>query len=250
MRNYKMKIAYDGTRYKGWQRLATEPNTIQNIIESTISDYIGYPVAIHGSGRTDAGVHAVGQVANIKLSRRLNEEEFCHKINDTLPEDIRIQSVELVKNTFHSRLCAVGKTYCYVIDTRDKPDVFSRKYTYHFPQTLDIDRMRTAAKFLIGTHDYSAFCDKKEEKSGVRTIYQIDIRKQNHKLYLEYSGSGFLNHMVRILTGTLIEIGNYQKNIEDIGVIIASGVRANAGFTAPARGLSLKEVYYSNNNEK
>lgn len=244
MRNYKMKIAYDGTSYKGWQRLAGDENTIQNIIEVEISALMGYGVTIDGSGRTDAGVHARGQVANVKLSRIIEIEEFSSQLNQKLPEDIQITSMELVKNGFHSRLSATGKIYRYVIDTREKPQVFTRKYTYHFPEELDVTKMKQAAKYLLGTHDYSAFCDKKEEKSGVRTIYSIDMTQEKEKITIEYYGSGFLNHMVRILTGTLLEVGSGQKSVEDIKGIIESKVRANAGFTAPARGLSLEAVYY------
>ncbi len=239
-----MKIAYDGTRYKGWQRLAEHENTIQNIIEVEISGLIGYDVTIDGSGRTDAGVHARGQVANVKLSRLIDVEEFSSQLNQKLPEDIQIISVELVKNGFHSRLSATGKRYRYVIDTREKPKVFTRKYTYHFPESLDLVKIKEAAKYLLGTHDYSAFCDKKEEKSGVRTIYSIDVTQEKEKIIIDYYGNGFLNHMVRILTGTLLEIGSGQKAVGDIKGIIESQVRANAGFTAPARGLSLEEVYY------
>lgn len=244
MRNYKLVISYDGTGYKGWQRLATDENTIQNRIEEAISGIMGYKVTIDGSGRTDSGVHANGQVANVKLSRRMDEEEFCAQINQKLPDDIQVRSVELVKNSFHSRLSAKGKQYVYTIDTREKPEVFGRKFTYHFPEKLEIEKMKIAAEMLLGTRNFSAFCDKKDEKSGVRTIHGINIREKGHLIIIEYYGSGFLNHMVRILTGTLIEIGNGQKEISDIEVALKSKMRADAGYTAPARGLRLEEVYY------
>ncbi len=244
MRNYKMVISYDGTRYKGWQRLATDENTIQNRIEEAISGIMGYTVTIDGSGRTDSGVHANGQVANVKLSRRMDEEELCARINQQLPDDIQVKSVELVKNGFHSRLSAKGKQYVYIIDTREKPQVFCRKFTYHFPEKLEIEKMKKAAEALRGTHDFSAFCDKREEKSGVRTIHGINIIEEGHLIRIEYYGSGFLNHMVRILTGTLLEVGSGQKEVSDIAVALESKMRADAGYTAPARGLRLEEVYY------
>ncbi len=244
MRNYKMVISYDGTRYKGWQRLADDNRTIQLIIEEAISQMMGYPVTIDGSGRTDSGVHANGQVANVKISRKVEERDFLDELNERLPEDIRIRSVELVKNSFHSRLSAKGKQYVYTIDTREKPDVFQRKFTYHFPEELDINKMKMGAELLLGTHDFSAFCDKKDEKSGVRTIHGININRERHLIYVEYYGTGFLNHMVRILTGTLLEVGSGQKEVIAIQSALESGLRKDAGYTAPARGLRLEEVYY------
>lgn len=244
MRNYKLVISYDGTRYKGWQRLSSDNHTIQYVLEQEISKIIGYEVTIDGSGRTDSGVHANGQVANVKTSGKIDVIEFRNQLNEILPEDIQVQSIELVKNGFHSRLSAKGKQYIYTVDRREKPEVFLRKYTYHFAQELDVKLMKMAAEQLLGTHDFSAFCDKKEEKSGVRTIQGIHILEEDHLLVIEYYGSGFLNHMVRILTGTLLEIGSGQKTIEEIQKALESGRRADAGFTAPARGLRLEEVYY------
>ncbi len=244
MRNYKLVISYDGTKYNGWQRLATTEQTIQYQIEKAISQMMQYQVTIDGSGRTDSGVHANGQVANVKLSRRVDEESFRNELNEKLPQDIYIESVELVKNGFHSRHSAKGKQYKYTIDTREKPEVFHRKYTYHFPEALDVEQMKKTAELFLGTHDFSAFCDKKDEKSGVRTIYNIQIEEENQSIVIEYYGSGFLNHMVRILTGTLLEVGNGQKSIEEVQKALESGMRADAGYTAPARGLRLEEVYY------
>ncbi len=245
MRNYKMILSYDGSNYKGWQRLANEPLTIQGIIEKAISNRVGYDVTIDGSGRTDAGVHAKGQVANVKLSGLVELEEFQKDLNDLLPKDIQINAVELVKNGFHSRLNAKGKFYSYSIDLREKPCVFTRKYTYHFGQNIDIERMKQASTYLVGTHDFSAFCDKKDEKSAIRTIHGINFVMKRDQLILEYFGNGFLNHMVRIVTGTLLEVGSNQKEVNQVKSILESRVRANAGFAAPARGLCLEEVYYT-----
>ncbi|MFI3208926.1 MAG: tRNA pseudouridine(38-40) synthase TruA [Eubacteriales bacterium] len=245
MRNYKLVISYDGTGYKGWQRLATEECTIQHKLEEAISGVLGYSVTVDGSGRTDSGVHANGQVANVKVAGKLDTESFRQSINEKLPDDICVREISLEKNTFHSRYSAKGKQYIYTIDTREKPDVFQRKFTYHFPEMLDVNNMKLAAQSLIGTYDYSAFCDKKEEKSGVRTIHGINILKEDNLIYIEYYGTGFLNHMVRILTGTLLEVGSGQKEISDVKKALESKKRADAGYTAPARGLRLEQVYYN-----
>ncbi len=239
-----MIIAYDGTKYQGWQRQSTTPLTIQGIIEKTIGEVVGYPVEIDGSGRTDGGVHAGGQVANVKLSGKVDETELQKKLNEKLPEDIRICHVELVPNRFHSRLDAVAKTYEYVVDTGEKPSVFTRKYCYHYTKPLDIEKMKRAAALLIGRHDFSAFTDKKDEKSKVRELYHVNIEKQGQKIYFSFYGNGFMYHQVRILTGTLLEAGTGEKSVESVGEALKSKERAKAGFLAPAFALTLKKVEY------
>lgn len=243
MRNYKMTIAYDGSRYKGWQRQNLTNLTIQTILERTVEQVVGYPVEIDGSGRTDAGVHANGQVANLKVSGLL-DEEFVRELNDLLPEDIRVRKMELVPGSFHSRYSAKAKKYKYCIDTREKPSVFTRRYMYHFTKPLNFDAMEEAAKCLTGTHDFTAFTDNKEEKSKVRTIYGIKIQKHQNGLELEFYGTGFLYHMVRILTGTLLEVGCGEKSPEEVKIALEEKNRESAGFLAPARGLFLEKVYY------
>lgn len=244
MRNYKMTIAYDGTKYQGWQRQSNTDLTIQGILEAAISQLIGYSVEVDGSGRTDGGVHALGQVANVKLSGKVDTLEFQRNLNDRLPEDIWVRQLELVKNSFHSRYSAKAKRYEYTINQREKPCVFTRKYCYHYPKHLDKQAMKRAAEFLIGTHDFGGFTDKKDEKSMVRTIYQITIAEEGEKLRFAFYGDGFLYHTVRILTGTLLEIGSKEKEPEVIRQIFKSKNRAEAGFLAPASGLCLKEVLY------
>lgn len=244
MRNYKMTIAYDGTKYQGWQRQSNTEFTIQEILEKRIGDCIGYPVKIDGSGRTDGGVHALGQAANVKLSGKVDERNFLEVLNKGLPEDIRVRKVELVKNGFHSRYSAKAKKYEYTVDTREKPCVFTRKYVYHCPQIFDMTMMRQAASMLVGTHDFGGFTDKKDEKSTVRTIYEIKIREENGKIYFLFYGDGFMYHMVRILTGTLLEVGSGEKSLEDMQRILKTRNRADAGFLVPAMGLCLKEVIY------
>ena len=244
MRTYKLTVAYDGTRYQGWQRQGNTDNTIQGILEKAVSEETGFDVEVNGSGRTDAGVHARGQTASIVLPGRITEAEFTGRLNDRLPADIRVLRTELVKNGFHARKSASGKVYEYHVDTGERPDVFTRRYCYHFPHSLDLDAMRVAAGYLTGTHEYAGYTDKKDEKSTRRTIYDIMISGQGSRLVIEYSGTGFLYHMVRILTGTLLETGPGQRLPQEAAAALQTKDRRQAGFLAPARGLFLREVRY------
>ena len=244
MRTYKLTISYDGTRYQGWQRQTNTDRTIQGTLERVISDAVGYPVEVNGSGRTDAGVHAEGQTASVVLSGTVEEGFFTEKINKNLPPDIRILQADLVKNGFHARKSAVWKIYEYHIDTGEKPDVFHRRYCYHFPHKLDLDLMRKTAGYLTGFHDFAGFTDKKDEISTKRTIYAIIVSGQGSRVTIRYEGTGFLYHMVRILTGTLLEAGTYQRTPESVPDVLSTKERGQAGFLAPARGLFLKEVHY------
>lgn len=244
MRTYKLTISYDGTRYQGWQRQENTGNTIQGILEDAVLKETGYGTEVNGSGRTDAGVHARGQTASIVLPGRIREKEFTERLNGRLPSDIRILRTELVKNGFHARKSATGKVYEYHVDTGDKPDVFTRRYCYHFPHALNPDAMREAAAYLTGTHEYAGYTDKKDEKSTRRTIYDIMISGQGSRLVIEYTGTGFLYHMVRILTGTLLETGTGQRSPGEAAAALRTKDRRQAGFLAPARGLFLREVRY------
>ena len=244
MRTYKLTIAYDGTGYQGWQLQANTDRTIQGILENVISEAAGYPVEVNGSGRTDAGVHALGQTASVVLPGAVPEGFFTDAVNRMLPQDIRIREAQLVKNGFHARKSAVGKMYEYHIDTGQKPDVFRRRYCYHFPRGLDLDRMRRTAEYLRGTHDFAGYTDKKGETSTKRTIYDIIVSGQGSSVTIRYEGTGFLYHMVRILTGTLLEAGTYQRTAESAAEVLETKDRGQAGFLAPARGLFLREVYY------
>lgn len=246
MRTYKLTIAYDGTRYQGWQRQPDVELTVQGMLERAVSGLKGYPVEVNGSGRTDGGVHAQAQTASLILPGKVEENLFRQELNQTLPEDIRVTDVELVKNGFHARYSAKGKCYEYLIDTREKADVFVRKYAYHFPEKLDIPAMKRAAGYLTGKHDFAAFTDRNEDQSAVRTIYEIRIegQMQDGKVRILYEGNGFMYHMVRILTGTLLEVGTGKRTPEETAALLESGERWRAGFLAPACGLSLKEVYY------
>lgn len=244
MRTYKLTIAYDGTRYQGWQRQVLTDRTIQGILEKAVSDAVGYPVEINGSGRTDAGVHALGQTASVILSGAADDNFFTGNVNGRLPEDIRILDAQLVKNGFHARKSAVGKAYEYYVDTGERPDVFRRRYCYHFPYGLDMDAMKRAAGYLEGTHDFAAYTDRHAESSTKRTIYAIIIRRQYNLITFRFEGSGFMYHMVRILTGTLLEAGSGRRTPESVKDALRAKDRGQAGFPAPARGLFLKEVWY------
>lgn len=244
MRTYKLTIAYDGTRYQGWQRQANTDRTIQGILERVISEQAGYPVEIDGSGRTDAGVHASGQTASVVLSGITSESFFTEEINRILPEDIRILEADLVKSGFHARKSAVGKVYEYRIDTGTKPDVFQRRYCFHFTHELDLDIMRRAAEKLKGTHEFAGYTDKKDEKSTKRTIYDIMVSGQGGSVSIRYDGTGFLYHMVRILTGTLLEAGIHERIPESVLEALHTKERGQSGFLAPARGLFLRKVRY------
>lgn len=244
MRNYKLVLSYDGSRYKGWQRLGKGELTIQDTIEQAIESVLGCPVELHGSGRTDAGVHASGQVANFKVPFGLRED-FHTQVNLALPEDIRVLKMELVPGDFHARYSAMAKTYQYFVDTREKLDVFQRKYVYHFPHQLNLTAMRNAAIYLTGKHDFSSFTDDKSmEKDKLRVIYEIRICEKDGQVSFWYRGNGFLQHMVRIITGTLLEVGRGDKSPDDVLMILREKERAKAGFLVPAKGLFLENVEY------
>lgn len=244
MRTYLLLISYDGSTYQGWQRQMNTDRTIQGILERAIGRLIGYNVEINGSGRTDAGVHATGQVASLELSGQVELPGFQEDINRILPEDIQIRKMELVKNGFHARKDAKGKRYEYYIDVREKPDVFTRRYSYHYPYGLDIEAMEAAAGYLMGMHNFRTFTDMKEDKSAVRNIQEIRIEQDGNKIRIVYIGNGFLYHMVRRLTGTLLEVGHGERAPEEIPALLSAKDSSLSGFLAPARGLFLREVYY------
>lgn len=245
MYNYKITIQYDGTRYRGWQSQNSTEETIQGKLTDVLSRMADEEVAVVGSGRTDAGVHAKGQVANFYLSRKWDTAELQDYLNRYLPEDIAVVHTEEADERFHSRYQAKNKTYLYRIHTGNVPDVFERRYVYDYQTPLDAGRMRKAAELLSGTHDFRSFCgNKKMKKSTVRTIYEIRIEENEQEIRIYYTGDGFLQNMVRILTGTLIEIGDGRRAPEEILNILAAKDREQAGYTAPACGLTLLEVRY------
>ena len=245
MRTYKLTLTYDGTKYQGWQRQINTDMTIQGILERTIGRLVGYNVELDGSGRTDAGVHALGQVSSLVLRGAVDMQQFMADLNRHLPEDIKVAKMELMKNGFHARKNAQGKRYEYYIDTREKPDVFNRKYSFHYPYELDLEAMEEAAQYLMGTHEFDSFTDQKDlEKSTRRTIYEIRIEEQADKIRIVYIGTGFLYHMVRRLTGTLLEVGRGERPPEEVVAVLEAKDASLSGFLASARGLFLREVYY------
>ncbi len=239
--NYKLTIAYEGTRYLGWQRLGAS-GSIQGKLEAVLSRMEGRPVAIHGSGRTDAGVHAWGQVASVTLSGDRSPKEILNYVNQYLPEDIVVRSVEEVPPRFHARLTPSRKTYRYRIWMAEVPPVFERRYCYRPERLPDAERMAAAATDFLGTHDFRGFCRDKTKKTTVRTIYAITVKRIGPELHIDVTGDGFLYNMVRIMVGTLLEIGWGERPGEDISRLLSQGERA--GFTAPAQGLCLMEVTY------
>lgn len=245
MQNYKLTIQYDGTRYNGWQRQGNTKNTIQEKLNAALSRYLGEEIDLAGSGRTDAGVHAYGQVAHFKTVRCLNQERFLLDINSYLPEDIRIIKMESADDRFHARLSAVSKTYYYVIDNGTVADVFARKYSWRIEKPLHVDKMKEAAAFLTGTHNYKSFCgNKKFKKSSVRTVTEINITETAGKIVISFTGDGFLQNMVRIMAGTLAEVGLLKRQPESMTEILQAGDRETAGMMAPSEGLFLMKVEY------
>lgn len=245
LRNFKMILQYEGTRYQGWQRQVSTENTIQGKLEALLSKMAGEPVEVNGSGRTDAGVHAMGQVANFHADTDKRPEEIMDYMNFYLPEDIAVISLAEAPQRFHSRLNATGKTYCYRVLNTKIPHVFERRYVHVVEEALDVEAMRKAAAYLLGTHDFRAFTsNKRSKKSTLRRIDEIRIEQAGEEVRFWYSGNGFLYHMVRIMTGTLLEVGLHKREPGTAAEILASGCREAAGELVPAKGLTLMEVRY------
>lgn len=244
--NYRLTIQYDGTRFDGWQRQGNTDNTIQGKLEEALFQVTGERAELHGAGRTDAGVHALGQVASVRLERAVPPEELRQGLNRLLPGDIAVASVEQAGERFHARLNATGKTYRYAVRLGDVSDVFRRRFQLQLDEELDLAAMEEAAALLAGRHDYRSFCgNKKMKKSSIRTVDAIVLRRKGDDLTFTFHGDGFLYHMVRILTGTLLEVGRGERAPGDMPAILAARDRAAAGATAPARGLTLVEVEYN-----
>ena len=279
--NYKMTVRYEGTRYRGWQKQPGVENTIQGKLERLLSRLLETPIEVYGAGRTDAGVHALAQTASFKvpeeklrhlavqssenpgyagsagltrdalgtlpLSRQnaaLDQALFA-ALNHYLPEDIAIWRLVRASDRFHARYLASSKWYQYRIRTSPVSDVMNRRFLWQYKEPLDIQRMKEGAKYLIGSHDFASFCGLKMKKSTVRNVTRIDIRQSGEDLIiLDYYGDGFLNHMVRLMTGELVEVGAGRLEAEAIGQILAQCQKGAATKTAPASGLTLMEVRY------
>lgn len=242
---YLIHLSYDGTRYSGWQRQGNSDKTIAGKLESILTRLNGNEVTVHGAGRTDAGVHALDQTATFDLAEPVAPGDVMAALNDYLPEDIAVASCRTCGSRFHARLNAAGKIYRYAVRTDPVRDVFNRRTHWHLGKSLDIAAMRQAAAMLTGTHDFTSFATSTSSKHGaVRTVKRIDILENNGIVTLEYEGSGFLYNMVRIMTGTLCEIGLGQRSAGEIPGIISARDRGKAGMTAPAQGLTLVRVLY------
>ncbi|MBR3645257.1 MAG: tRNA pseudouridine(38-40) synthase TruA [Lachnospiraceae bacterium] len=244
IRNYKFTIVYDGGRYYGWQRLGNK-DTIQGRIENVLSKMCDREVTINGAGRTDAGVHAKGMVANAVLECEMTPEEIKSYVNSYLPDDIAIKSVSVAAERFHARYNATGKSYTYTCYVGQIKPVFDRKYVTVLSKMPDVEAMKKAARYLIGEHDFFSFQgNSKMKKSTVRNIDNIDIVLKNDYLYFNYHGDGFLQNMVRILTGTLLEVGYGNMKPENMTDILEAKDRSKAGPKMPPEGLCLLKVDY------
>ncbi|MGO4886760.1 tRNA pseudouridine(38-40) synthase TruA [Anaerobacillus sp. MEB173] len=245
MNNYKLVILYDGGRYKGWQRLGNNENTIQAKIEHVLSEMVGREVEIIGSSRTDAGVHAFAQVANFKVKETLSEDEIKNYLNRFLPQDISIKEVELVHERFHARYKAKDKTYLYKIWNEDHINPFMRKYSMHVKKKLSISKMQIAAQSFLGEHDFTAFSNaKSKKKSMIREIYGIDIEEKAGFVYIRVRGEGFLYNMVRKMVATLIEVGIGHIQPEEITNILQLKERNQVPYMADAGGLYLEKIEF------
>ncbi|MBO4389398.1 MAG: tRNA pseudouridine(38-40) synthase TruA [Lachnospiraceae bacterium] len=264
IRNIALVLAYDGTRYAGWQRQEQALSTIQGKLEAVLSRLYDEEIEVIGAGRTDSKVHAEGQVANFRTRTQDSPEEIRRKLNEYLPADIRVRMAAEVAPDFHSRFKAAGKIYDYRISCPEETDVFLRNRVMILSQVPDLAAMQAAADTLVGTHDYLGFCSlKKMKKSSVRRIDSIRIttepmvydgsrfpasgrsdREDGMRILIRYEGNGFLYHMVRILTGTLIEVGLGQRRVEDAAKALETRKREDAGFLVPAQGLTLTKVIY------
>lgn len=244
MRNIKLVIEYDGKDYNGWQKQPNKLN-IQGTIEQVISSITGEEIELNASGRTDAGVHAWGQVANFKTNSKLAIEKFPIAINSRLKNNIVIRSAQEVNEEFHARYNCKRKTYHYVINNSRTGTAIYRNLQYHVPQPLDIVAMQKAISYFEGEHDFKGFkASGTSNKSSIRTIYQAQVVKENDAVIIFLTGNGFLYNMVRIIAGTLVDVGLGKIKPEEIATIIASKDRTKAGKTLPPQGLYLASVEY------
>jgi tRNA pseudouridine38-40 synthase len=254
VRTLKITLSYDGTRFVGWQRQA-EGDSVQGVLEDALARFEGGPVTVHGAGRTDAGVHAVGQVA----SARHDTSTLVRALNARLPIDVRVTAVDDAPPEFHARFSARSKTYRYQIRNAPMVSPFERYWVWHIPEPLALDAMNAAAALLVGTHDFAAFRSSPGRAGpfgavvpsgpaipadAVRTIFASAWRESSGLLTYEVSGDGFLRHMVRAIVGTLVEVGRGWRTSDEVRGLLSGATRGEAGATAPAQGLFLAHVVY------
>ena len=244
--NYKMEITYEGTKYRGWQRLKNTDMTIQGKIEGVLSRFLDMETEINGASRTDSGVHALYQLANFKSEQVIDILELKAYMNQYLPEDICIKNIEVVSDTYHARFGAKKKIYLYRIWKANYPSVFERRMvTQYHGVPLDVSAMKSAATFLEGEHNFKGFCTDKTKKSTVRKINAVTFSESDEEIKIFIEGNGFLHNMVRIIAGTLIEVGAGKRTAESVKRILETGDRSIAGETAPPQGLILYKIEHN-----
>ncbi len=244
MKRVKLIVAYDGTNYCGWQ---VQPNqtTVEGVLNATLREFFKEDITVIGASRTDSGVHAMGNVAVFDTETRMPAEKISYALNQRLPEDIRIQKSEEVEADFHPRHQECRKTYRYRVVASEFPNPVKRLYTHFVYRALDLEKIREAASYLVGTHDFKSFCSVNTQvKETVRTIYDIQVKQIEDEVIFEVNGNGFLYNMVRIIAGTLLQVGMGAINPKDIPEILEAKDRTKAGPTAPAKGLMLVEIEY------
>lgn len=240
----KLTVAYDGTNYSGWQIQPTLP-TVQAVVEAAWREIAREEIRVMAAGRTDAGVHALGQVVGLATDSALSTSDLHRGLNAILPEDVAIVAVEEASEDFHATYDAKQKTYRYQIHNGRTPDVFHRRYVWHYPQPLDAERMQEAARVLVGKHDFAAFESAGSERPDtVRTLFAVDVVRNVNRISIEVTGDGFLYNMVRSIVGTLVEVGKGSREKAWVAEVLASCDRRKAGQTAPALGLFLVSVEY------
>jgi tRNA pseudouridine38-40 synthase len=240
----RLTVEYDGTAYAGWQR-QKNGFSVQQALEEAFEKASGARVSITGAGRTDAGVHALAQTAHLETQCTIPPEKISYAMNTFLPPDIRVKRSEQAKDDFHARFDACGKAYRYTIYNAPHPSAIYRNFSCHISGSLDIEAMRSAAAYLIGEHDFAAFCAAGSEVKGtVRQVYSLDVSAAEPFVHIDIKGSGFLYNMVRIIAGTLIDIGIGRIPPEHMKEILEGKDRSAASATAPAQGLTMVEVYY------
>lgn len=241
-----MNVAYDGNKYQGWQKNKNAKATIQTKLEETLSRMLDEEITIQGSGRTDKGAHAKGQIANFHATKFLDTESFEKELNAYLPESLAVSKLQTCDERFHSRLSAKGKHYSYTIRKRYAvgKDVFRNKFVYEMDEKMNLSRLSEGIDAFVGTHDFKGFSRDKTKKSTVRNIEKIEIEENEEYLVFHFYGNGFLYQMIRIIMGTLIEIGLGKREVSTIETIYEKKVREDAGFLVPAEGLCLEEVFY------
>jgi len=249
--NYRLTIQYDGTDFHGWQVQGAGERTVQGELTRALSLLDGREVGVHGSGRTDAGVHALGQVASVELRREISPEKLCAAINGNIAPDVRVIAAEMVDENFHARYSARGKTYRYRIFNSRYASPFLCRYAHTDARRLDIERMQACASQLLGEHDWTAFSAAQTDvQTRVRTLSQLEVREswsdegRGRLIEITASAEGFLRYMVRSIAGTLLEVGRGQMDEAQVVRALRSGERSLAGATAPAKGLTLIEVHY------